>query len=232
MNSPKKSLKSIMAIEANILWTRAKTSALLSLVEQHRFQALSNISSQILEKRQLINQTTDDIYRDRYNALKILPAKTVDDLDYKSILEMESRIDVLEHRHKLNKSMLDVAEMMGSVNRQLLEVTELLQETNQHLNEFNHKRLSENMAKVDLTDISSAYSHDEIKEKYESSLQRIEVLLEKTKGLSIDSENFLEEVNNRKNTIQEQKQISDTIQQEIELVRHKLENWHINFYSE
>ena len=162
MSEKTDNFKNLVIVETNILWSRAKTSSAVSKVEQNRFNSLSNFSAEIFQNRQLINQTTDDIFRDRYNAMKSVKFDDPQAQTYKDLLEAQSRVDVLEHRHKLNQSMLDVAKMMQSINRQLIEVNETLQETNLNLNSFNTKNLEKNNEYLELLKSPLKVTNEEI----------------------------------------------------------------------
>ena len=90
-------LKRIYQTESSILWSRAQSVQIQSLVEENRFLNLQNFSAAFLGNRQLINQNTDDIFRDRYNLLKNTPTKNTNEKEYIDALEAQSRIDILEH---------------------------------------------------------------------------------------------------------------------------------------
>ena len=91
------------------------------------------------------NQNTDDIFRDRYNLLKNTPTKNTNEKQYIDALEAQSRIDILEHRSKLNHVMQEANIMMAAINRQLSEVVEMMQETNDQLISFNNRNLDKNI---------------------------------------------------------------------------------------
>ena len=155
-------LKRIYQTESSILWSRAQSVQIQSLVEENRFLNLQNFSAAFLGNRQLINQNTDDIFRDRYNLLKNTPTKNTNEKQYIDALEAQSRIDILEHRSKLNHVMQEANIMMAAINRQLSEVVEMMQETNDQLINFNNRNLDKN--KELLQNINQATSSVEAQE--------------------------------------------------------------------
>ena len=227
----KSNSKSLFNIESNILWSRGKTSATLSQVEQNRFNFLGAISGEIYQNRALINQTTDDIFRERYNSLrKITPAnETI--AKHKENLIVESRIDVLEHRHKLNKAMLDIGLMMASINRQLREINETLMDTNERLNTFNNKNLEMNkelfLSPQDFTKITE----EDVVTLAEKNQTRLTKLTKETEDLLHSITKTIDEEVKIKLDYSEHAQISEKCAQEIEETRKSILEYHINLES-
>lgn len=170
-------LKRIYQTESSILWSRAQSVQIQSLVEENRFLHLQNFSAAFLGNRQLINQNTDDIFRDRYNLLKNSPAKNTNEKDYIDALEAQSRIDILEHRSKLNHVMQEANIMMAAINRQLGEVVEMMQETNDQLINFNNRNLEKNAELLqNVNQLTSAVQAQEISAIEEENLVRLKKL--------------------------------------------------------
>jgi len=222
----KSNSKSLFNIESNILWSRGKTSAALSKVEQNRFNFLGAISGEVFQNRALINQTTDDIFRERYNYLrKIIPLNEVV-INHKENLIVESRIDVLEHRHKLNKAMLDIGLMMASINRQLREVNETLLDTNERLNSFNNKNLEKNkdlfLSPNDFTKISE----DDVIALAEKNRERLAKLTQETEQFLTSIAKTINDEEKIKLDYAEQIQTSKVCADQIEQTRQAIMDYH------
>lgn len=222
----KSNSKSLFNIESNILWSRGKTSAALSQVEQNRFNFLGAISGEVFQNRALINQTTDDIFRERYNYLrKIIPLNEVV-INHKENLIVESRIDVLEHRHKLNKAMLDIGLMMASINRQLREVNETLLDTNERLNSFNNKNLEKNkdlfLSPNDFTKISE----DDVIALAEKNRERLAKLTQETEQFLTSIAKTINDEEKIKLDYAEQIQTSKVCADQIEQTRQAIMDYH------
>ena len=170
-------LKRIYQTESSILWSRAQSVQIQSLVEENRFLNLQNFSAAFLGNRQLINQNTDDIFRDRYNLLKNTPTKNTNEKEYIDALEAQSRIDILEHRSKLNYVMQEANIMMAAINRQLSEVVEMMQETNDQLISFNNRNLDKNTELLqNINQATSSVESQEISAIEEENLARLKKL--------------------------------------------------------
>ena len=226
MSEKTDNFKNLVIVETNILWSRAKTSSAVSKVEQNRFNSLSNFSAEIFQNRQLINQTTDDIFRDRYNAMKSVKFDDPQAQTYKDLLEAQSRVDVLEHRHKLNQSMLDVAKMMQSINRQLIEVNETLQETNLNLNSFNTKNLEKNNEYLELLKSPLKVTNEEIEAIKVRNRDRLINLSQETSRFMEQIEEFNQLSHKNHADINEQILQNNNLSQEVERTREILNGFH------
>jgi len=222
----KSNSKSLFNIESNILWSRGKTSATLSQVEQNRFNFLGAISGEVFQNRVLINQTTDDIFRERYNSLrKITPANEII-AKHKESLIIESRIDVLEHRHKLNKAMLDISLMMASINRQLREINETLMDTNERLNSFNTKNLEMNKELFLSPKDYSNISEEDVVNLAEKNHERLAKLTKETEDLLHSITKTIDEEEKIKLDYLEHTQISQKCAHDIEETRKAILEYH------
>ena len=92
--------------------------------------------------RQLANQNTDDIFRNRRTILSSLDAQT--DVQETVSLLNEASIDYLEHRAELNASVLEVNRMMAEVNAKLVEINSKIMKSNELIVAFNSRNLSLN----------------------------------------------------------------------------------------
>jgi hypothetical protein len=236
MSHPKEDLtksnsKSLFNIESNILWSRGKTSATLSQVEQNRFNFLGAISGQIYQNRALINQSTDDIFRERYNSLRKINPENETIAKHKEGLIVESRIDVLEHRHKLNKAMLDIGLMMASINRQLREINETLMDTNDRLNAFNNKNIEKNKELFISHHHITNISEEDVLTLAEKNQERLSKLTKETEELLLSISKTAGEEDKIKLDYTESTLISQKCADEIEETRKVILENHKNFES-
>ena len=225
----KETLKNLFNIETNILWSRGKTTATLSQVEQNRFNLLGTMSAEIFQNRVLINQTSDDIFRERYNFYRSIKPQTETLSAYKDSLIAESRIDVLEHRHKLNQSMLDIGLMMASINRQLREISESLLDANERLNEFNRKNLEKNKSFTDSHTILNEVSEEELANLQVKNLQRLVKLAEETENFKSSIDHTIKAEEQIKKDQLNLSNTSDACSAEIEEIRQIMHQYYENF---
>jgi hypothetical protein len=150
---------------------------------------------------------------------------------HKEGLIVESRIDVLEHRHKLNKAMLDIGLMMASINRQLREINETLMDTNDRLNTFNNKNLEKNRELFASHHDSTNISEEDALALAEKNQERLGKLTKETEELLLSIAKTSGEEEKIKLDYTESTLISQKCADEIEETRKAILENHKNFES-
>ena len=93
-------------MEAAVTSNRAKTYASRSSVEENRASILKNYTSAFMGNRQLANQNTDDVFRNRKAILATLdPSNDVQE-NYKESMTNQANLDFFEHLCRLNHAVL------------------------------------------------------------------------------------------------------------------------------
>jgi ABC-type transporter Mla subunit MlaD len=94
--------------------------------------------------RQLANQNTDDIYRNRYAILQNLSVADQVQENFRDAMLNKSKLDFLEHRSALNAKVIAVSEKMSAINTMLIEVNSMIMDGNAGIVEFNAKSIEVN----------------------------------------------------------------------------------------
>ena len=144
MKNIKKNRKSVFNLESGITSNKSRAYATRSTIEENRALILKNYTAAFMGNRQLANQNTDDIFRNRKNILSNFDAKNEIEVNYVESLTNEASIDFLEHRASLNASVLEVNRMMAEVNSKLIAINSKIMNSNQKIVAFNSKNLTEN----------------------------------------------------------------------------------------
>ncbi len=140
----RKNRKAVFNLESAITSNKAKAYATRSTIEENRALILKNYTAAFMGNRQLANQNTDDIFRNRKNILANFNTKSDVEVNYVESLTNEASIDFLEHRAELNASVLEVNRMMAEVNAKLIEINSKIMSSNEKIVKFNSKNLAEN----------------------------------------------------------------------------------------
>ena len=215
--------KLIYQIESSILWARAQTVAIQSMVEENRFLSLKNFSAAILGNRNLINQNTDDIFRDRYHIISKTKVTSDTDKAYYTHLENVSRTKILSHRHKINKAMQEINEMLNSVNRQFIEINELITETNEQLSSFNARGVNENQDLMQPSNNAQPLSMAEIAALEDSNSQELEKLYEESLQFAQSLSATYDQINNNRQQCLEQSVNNETVNATTFEMRQKIQ---------
>jgi len=87
--------------------------------------------------RQLANQNTDDLFRNRQALIRNIDATTPVAVNFKEALTNKAKLEYLEHRSKLNERVLKNSEDLAAINKQLIEVNRHILDTNEEVVTFN-----------------------------------------------------------------------------------------------
>ena len=140
----RKNRKAVFSLETSVTANKARAYATRSTIEENRALILKNYTAAFMGNRQLANQNTDDIFRNRKNILANFNTKSDVEVNYVESLNNQASIDYLEHRAELNASVLEVNRLMAEVNSKLIEINSKIMASNEKIVKFNSKNLADN----------------------------------------------------------------------------------------
>ena len=129
-----------IAVSAN----RTNAYATRSMIEENRAMIMRNYMAAFMGNRQLANQNTDDIFRNRRAIISNIKTSNDKEDNFKESMLNEANIDYLDHRSSLNKAVLEVNDKMIEVNRMLIEINSMIMKSNEGIVSFNAKNLEIN----------------------------------------------------------------------------------------
>ena len=145
----RKNRRSIFEVEAAVTSNRAKAYASISSIEENRAGILNNYTAAFMGNRQLANQNTDDVFRNRKAILASLnPSNEVEE-NFQESMTNEANLDFLKHRSNLNAAVLSVNEKMVAVNQMLIDVNDTIMKANESIVRFNNKEIAVNNKLLD-----------------------------------------------------------------------------------
>jgi hypothetical protein len=163
-----KNRRAIFEVEAAVTSNRAKAYASRSSVEENRAGILKNYTAAFMGNRQLANQNTDDVFRNRKAILATLDTSSDVEENFKESMINQANLDFLEHRSNLNSAVLAVNEKMVAVNKMLIEVNDTIMKANEGIVKFNENQISQNNKLLDgviaVNRATSAKNTDRIKQ--------------------------------------------------------------------
>ncbi len=136
--------KALFGLECQVTANKTNAYSTRSAIEENRALILKNYTAAFMGNRQLANQNTDDIFRNRRVILSSLDAQTDIQKNFVESSLNEASIDYLEHRADLNASVLEVNKMMAEVNEKLIEINSRIMKSNENIVAFNSKNLAIN----------------------------------------------------------------------------------------
>lgn len=136
----------LFALEASIFDNRSNAYHARSLVQENAALIFKNYSSAFSGNRQLTNQNTDDLFRNRLAIVRRMGVDANDDVQaaYLQAVLYKQRITFLQHKASLNQHVLELTLSMAVVNAKHIEVNNRVMETNEEIVNFNHTYIAEN----------------------------------------------------------------------------------------
>lgn len=134
----------IFELENTVLYNRALAHATRSLVVENHAIINKNYTAAFNGNRQLANQNTDDLFRNRAAVVRNIKASTPVEVNYKEAMTNKVKLEFLAHRAKLNERVLKISEDLSAINKQLISVNRSILDTNEEIVQFNAKLIDGN----------------------------------------------------------------------------------------
>jgi hypothetical protein len=112
----------IFSVECAVMANRSKAYMARSVVQENQALIIKNYQAAFMGNRQLINQNTDDLFRNRQAILRHIKASNPVEINFKEAMINKAKLDFLEHRSGLNEKVLDISLKMAAVNAMMIEI--------------------------------------------------------------------------------------------------------------
>jgi len=167
-------------VHLDVMTNKEKLYAIRSIIEENRALVLKNYSSAFIGNRQMINQNTDDIFKNRTAILDAMKVDGQIQENFRNSKFNEAEVDFLEHRSKLNNRVAKVNEMMSAANTKLIDINSSIMAGNEEIVKFNAAQIETN-SKL-LEGILAEKATPEANEaRIAENAKRIEVIVERCK---------------------------------------------------
>ena len=137
----KKNRRTIFEVEGKVTANKSKAYASRSIIEENRALILKNYTAAFMGNRQLANQNTDDIFRNRQAILSSMETSSDVEENFVASMINEANLDFLEHRAGLNAAVLGVNDKMVKVNSMLIEINDAIMAANEGIVRLNAKEI-------------------------------------------------------------------------------------------
>ena len=132
-------------IDTEVMTNKALAYTSRAMIEENRLMILSNYAASFMGNRQLANQNTDDIFKNRELILNRYDCQSDVEENFIQAQRNRARLNYLAHRSKLNSSVLDISEKMATINKQLIEINKAIMAANENIVEFNSEHITTNI---------------------------------------------------------------------------------------
>jgi len=138
--------RKIFDVENAVLYNRGQAYLVRSVVQENQSSISRNYAAAFLGNRQLANQNTEDIFRNRTAIVRNIDTPTPVLVNYREALLNKVKLDFLEHRGKLNEKVLSISEQLAAVNKQLIDINRQVLDANEDIVKFNSDQIAANSA--------------------------------------------------------------------------------------
>merc|ERR1719158_1402871 len=107
------------------------------MIEENRNLILQNYSAAFVGNRQMANQNTDDIFKNRVAILDAMKIEGPVQENFRNTKYNEASIEYLENRSLLNNRVAKVNQKMSEINTLLIEANNMIMKSNGDIVDFN-----------------------------------------------------------------------------------------------
>jgi len=134
----------IFDLENQVLFNRSQAYATRALINENAALIQKNYQAAFLGNRQLANQNTDDLFRNRTAIVRNIQAKSDVEVNFKEAMMNKVKLEFLDHRSKLNERVLKASERLADANKERIDINRDVMENNETIAQFNSRVIADN----------------------------------------------------------------------------------------
>merc|ERR1711981_1462210 len=178
-------------LESTVMGNKQLIYAERAFIEENRALILKNYAAAFMGNRQMANQNTDDIFRNRKAILNSLPSGSLVQQNFIGSKLNEATIDYMDHRSSMNGKVAAVSEKMARANALLIEVNDDIMAGNAEVVAFNSKHIEIN-TKLLSGELDEEATPEKNAERIEKNKTRIAEIAERAKANKEKADTVLE----------------------------------------
>jgi len=132
------------SLHLEIMTNKEDLYSIRAMIEENRALIVKNYAAAFVGNRQMANQNTDDIFKNRCAILDAVKVDGQVQENWRNSKYNEANADFLEHRSKLNNRVAKVNEMMSKANEKLIGVNSSIMKSNAEIVDFNSQQIETN----------------------------------------------------------------------------------------
>jgi len=131
-------------LHLDVLTNKEKLYTIRAIIEENRALILKNYLSAFIGNRQVANQNSDDIFKNRVAILDVLKTEGQVQENFRNSKHNEANVDFLKHRSMLNNRVAKVNQAMSAVNTKMIEINSAIMQSNEEIVKFNSQAIETN----------------------------------------------------------------------------------------
>jgi len=136
--------RGIFELEGDVNHNKAKAYLTRSAVAENAALIQKNYNAAFLGNRQLANENTEALFRNRLALLQCLPTNTDVEVNFREASINKAKLEYLKHRSSLNSQVLSISQEMAALNHMAIEINRRVMESNENIKEYNSVAIAEN----------------------------------------------------------------------------------------
>merc|ERR1712232_1279504 len=161
-----------------VMTNKEKLYDLRAFIEDNRAKILANYAEAFVGNRQVANQNTDDIFKNRSALLDSMTIEGQSHENFRNSKYNEANVDYLENRSLLNNRVAKANKKMSEINADLIAINKKIMESNEEIVTFNAQAIETNKKLLEGIQPDKA-TPDANKARIEANTQKIELIQSK-----------------------------------------------------
>ncbi len=134
---------SIVDLEGTVSLTQHQTSLSRNVVAENTALIAKNYNAAFLGNRQLANENTEALFRNRLALVQSLPRDSEIQENYREIVMNKEKLAYLDHKSFLNGQVLSISLEMAALNAQAIAINRRIMEANENIKNYNSALIGE-----------------------------------------------------------------------------------------
>ncbi len=130
-------------MEGTVNHNKAKAYLTRSVIAENAALIAKNYNSAFLGNRQLANENTDALFRNRIALAQSLPSGTDVEINFREATINAAKLAFLNHRSHLNAQVLSISQELAALNAQAIAVNRRIMEANEGIKDQNSALIGE-----------------------------------------------------------------------------------------
>jgi hypothetical protein len=136
-------LNRIFELEGTVNHNKAKAYLARSVVAENAALISKNYNAAFLGNRQLANENTDALFRNRIALAQSLPADSEVEINFREATINQAKLAFLDHRSAVNGQVLSISQDLAALNAQAISINKRVLEANESIKDFNSALIGE-----------------------------------------------------------------------------------------
>merc|ERR1712232_1176924 len=156
-------------------------------IESNRCLILRNFASAFIGNRQMANQNTDDIYKNRTAILQNIRVDGAVQQNFRNSKINESKIEYIQHRCLLNNRVAKGNVQLSAVNDKLIALNTEIMKSNEEVVSFNSKNIETNTKMLEAGITAETCTPEANEKRIASNKERIAKIKERNEKYNADA---------------------------------------------